>query len=57
VGLLQALLPVEAVDLGQKEEGFLGLFPPAEEGLAGKALNGGVVVPLVQGLEDPPHRR
>jgi hypothetical protein len=57
VGLLQALLPVEAVDLGQEEEGFLGLFPPAEEGLSGKALNGGVVVPLVQGLEDPPHRR
>ena len=57
VGLLQPLLPVEGVDLGEEEPGLLGLPLPAEEGLPGEEVNGGVVVPLVQGLEDPLHRR
>jgi hypothetical protein len=58
VGPLQALLPVEAVDLGQEEKGLLGLLLPAEEGLPGKGLYGRLVVAVVQGLQDPhaPHR-
>jgi hypothetical protein len=57
VGLLQTLFPIKAVHLGQEEQGLPGLLFAAEEGLAGEALYGGVVIPLVQGLEDPLHRR